>query len=199
MSKVILGIDASNIREGGGVTHLVELLRNAEPQNQGITKVIVWSGSKTLETIENRPWLKKINSPKLDKGLLNRMLWQLLELPKAVKASDCDVLFVPGGSYAGLFRPFVTMSQNLLPFEWREILRFGWSLDTLKLLILRWSQSRTFKRAGGVIYLADYAKRTVLKVTGALPGKTVVIPHGINSNFFLPPRRQRLVEEFKKS
>ena len=59
MSKVILGIDASNIREGGGVTHLVELLRNAEPQNQGITKVIVWSGSKTLETIENRPSLKK--------------------------------------------------------------------------------------------------------------------------------------------
>ena len=30
--------------------------------------------------------------------------------------ADCDVLFVPGGAYAGAFHPVVTMSQNLLPF-----------------------------------------------------------------------------------
>ena len=36
--------------------------------------------------------------------------------------NKCDILFVPGGIYHGGFRPFVTMSQNLLPFEWHEIL-----------------------------------------------------------------------------
>jgi hypothetical protein len=47
-NKMILGINASNIRSGGGVTHLVELLRAAEPEMYGFNKVIVWSGKKTL-------------------------------------------------------------------------------------------------------------------------------------------------------
>lgn len=43
-----LGIDASNIRTGGGVTHLIELLRAAKPQEHGFDEVIVWGGSTYL-------------------------------------------------------------------------------------------------------------------------------------------------------
>jgi hypothetical protein len=38
---MILGIDASNIREGGGVTHLVELLRSVDPLVHGFSQVVV--------------------------------------------------------------------------------------------------------------------------------------------------------------
>ena len=34
-----LGIDASNIRDGGGMTHLVQLLRAAEPSTCGFERV----------------------------------------------------------------------------------------------------------------------------------------------------------------
>jgi hypothetical protein len=51
---MILGIDASNIRGGGGVTHLVELLKAANPIQYGFEKVYVWSGKYTLDKIENR-------------------------------------------------------------------------------------------------------------------------------------------------
>ena len=53
---MILGIDASNIRGGGGITHLVELLKAAHPAQHGFGKVVVWSGQETLSKIEERPW-----------------------------------------------------------------------------------------------------------------------------------------------
>jgi len=42
-----LSIDASNIRPGGGVTHLVELLRAADRLAYGFSQVIVWGGQAT--------------------------------------------------------------------------------------------------------------------------------------------------------
>ena len=44
-----LGIDATNIRQGGGVTHLVQLLTAASPQDQGISKITVWCGRQVAE------------------------------------------------------------------------------------------------------------------------------------------------------
>ena len=45
---MILGIDASNIRVGGGLTHLKELLSSVDIENHNIEKIIVWSSDKTL-------------------------------------------------------------------------------------------------------------------------------------------------------
>ena len=56
---MILGIDAFNIKDGGGVTHLVEMLRVANPKNFGFTKVIVWGDNKLLSQIDQQKWLKK--------------------------------------------------------------------------------------------------------------------------------------------
>jgi glycosyltransferase involved in cell wall biosynthesis len=187
---VILGIDASNIRHGGGVTHIVEVLRAANPSVQGFSQVIVWSGRSTLEQIEHRPWLVKAELPVLNKGLLRRALWQRFLLSRAARRAGCDVLFVPGGSFAGDFRPMVTMSQNLLPFQWTELRRFGFSWMTLKGLALRRSQSATFKRADGVLFLTAYARDAVQAVAGPLPGRTAVVPHGVNPVFTAAPRPQ---------
>ena len=55
-----LGIDATNIRDGGGVTHLVELLSAARPEVHGIERIVVWGSIATLTTLEDRPWLAKI-------------------------------------------------------------------------------------------------------------------------------------------
>lgn|SRR3990167_8202765 len=191
-----IGIDASNLRAGGGVTHLVELLRAADPPAHGFEQAIVWGGAATLSKIEDRDWLCKVHDPLLDRGLPYRVFWQRFRLKKLTRQAGCDVLFVPGGSDASGFKPMVTMSRNLLPFEWRETRRYGWSLITLKLLLLRLTQSRTFRKADGVIYLTQYARNAVLKVIGEQRGRTVIIPHGINPRFFLPPRPQRQAQEF---
>ena len=192
---LIVGIDATNLRGGGGVTHLVELLRAAHPAKWGIVRVVVWGSSPTLKSLEDRLWLVKRNSPALDKGLLQRTLWQRYRLSQAARDEGCDVLFVPGGSYAGSFRPVVTMSQNLLPFEMPELRRYGWTLFALKLLLLRLAQSRSFKKADGVIFLTQYARDVVSGVTGKLLGQACIIPHGLNPRFRMAPKPQRAIAD----
>ena len=108
-------------------------------------------------------------------------------------------MLVPGGSIVTNFRPVVTMSRNMLPFEWGELKRFGVSTMTLKLLLLRWSQSASFKRADGTIFLTRYAYEAVTRVTGPLKGKTSIVPHGIDARFRLDPRPQRSLGEFTPS
>lgn len=196
---LVVGIDAANLRRGGGVTHLVELLAAATPEKHGIARVVVWGGEQTLTKLPDRSWLEKINPAPLNQGLLRRIGWQRFSLPRAARAAQCDVLFVPGGSYAGNFKPIVTMSQNLLPFEWKELRRYGWSLISLRLILLRMTQSRSCRRADGVIFLAEYAQQAVLKVTGELVGKTATIPHGLNPRFQIKPRAQRPMSEYTDS
>jgi glycosyltransferase involved in cell wall biosynthesis len=197
--RMLLAIDASNIRAGGGVTHLVELLRAAEPARHGIDRIFVWACASTLAQIEDRPWLEKRSDPELEAHLLRRVIWQRWKLDKLIKAIGVDLLLVPGGSIITSFRPAVTMSRNMLPFEWREMRRFGFSAMTVKLMLLRWVQSFSFRQADGTIFLTRYAYDAVTKITGPLKGKSSIIPHGIDVRFRLAPRPQRLLSEFSPS
>jgi glycosyltransferase involved in cell wall biosynthesis len=185
-----IGIDATNLRGGGGVTHLVEVLRAARFDENELVRVIVWSGESTLSALEERSWLVKRNPPPLNKGLLHRTLWQRYRLSQAARAEGCDILFVPGGSYAGNFQPVVCMSQNLLPFEIHELRRYGLTLFALKLLLLRLTQARSFRKADGVIFLTKYAREIVSRVTGKLVNINCVIPHGLNPRFKQAPKSQ---------
>jgi len=185
-----VGIDASNLRAGGGVTHLVEILRVADPVLHGFSQVIVWGGQSTLRQIEERPWLVKVPQPLLDGGLIQRAWWQRNRLSDLARSAACDVLLVPGGSYSGSFRPIATMSRNMQPFELRELRRHGISLTALRLVLLRWAQARSFRAADGVIFLTGYARDAVLRVVGKICGETTIIPHGIDAQFAQSPRGQ---------
>lgn len=196
---MILGIDASNIRRGGGITHLVELLRVAQPQAHGFARVIVWGGRQTLAQIEERAWLTKTEPAPLNRSLPWRALWQRFRLAPLARAAGCDVLFAPGGSAVGGFRPVITMSRNLLPFEWRELRRYGCSWLTLKWLILRVTQTRSFRRADGLIFLTHYAQDLVMSVVRAAAGRTAVIPHGIERRFARAPLIQRGIDSYDDS
>lgn len=193
---MIVGIDASNIRAGGGVTHLVELLGAADPVASNITKVVVWGSRSTLCKIADREWLQKVEDPALERGILRRTFWQRFELSDSADAHNCDVLFVPGGNDVSKFASTVVMSQNMLPFEWHELFRFGISALTFRFVLLRFSQGRSFRNASGVIFLTTYARDGVVRVIGKMLGTDTVISHGLNSRFFLKPRRQRLFSEF---
>lgn len=196
---MLLAIDASNIRAGGGVTHLVEFLRVAEPARHGIDRIFVWACAATLAQIEDRPWLEKRGDPELEAHLLRRIIWQRWKLDKLVRAMGVDLLLAPGGSIITRFRPVVTMSRNMLPFEWREMRRFGFSAMTVKLILLRWLQGLSFRQADGTIFLTRYAYDAVTRVTGPLKGKSSIVPHGVDARFRLKPRRQRPLSEFSPS
>src|SRR3954447_3470734 len=144
-----IGIDASNLRSGGSLTHITELLSAARPEPHGIDRIFVWGGREVLSRLPRRRWLEAVYEPMLDGTLTARAFWQKTKLTRSVRAAACDLLFVPGGTYLGGFRPFVTMSRNMLPFDLSQLRLFGKSPRALKFLLLRFAQMRTFRKAAG--------------------------------------------------
>jgi glycosyltransferase involved in cell wall biosynthesis len=181
---MILGIDAHCIRGvGGSVTHLKEVLRVADPAAAGFVRVIVWAPRATLDQIDDRPWLEKAYHPLLEKSLLYRSWFSARMVDGLARRAGCDVLWLPGCSYGGHYRPFVAMSRNMLPFDWREMRRFGVSPRFLKFFVLRFSQSATYRRADGMMFLTGYARDRVNAVVGRPDGASRVIPHGVETRF----------------
>jgi glycosyltransferase involved in cell wall biosynthesis len=183
-----VGIDGSSARDGGGITYLAELLRHADPERDRFERVVLWGGKTLLGRLPQRPWLDLVHVEALDGRLPSRVAWQSRELGR-LAGEDCDVLFVPGGSYRGAFRPFVTMFRNMLPFDAREMRRYGLSYVFFRLLVLRWMQPRTFRAADGVIFLNDYARQVCAR-RGIRPLRSAVVPHGISDEFRIAPRPQ---------
>jgi glycosyltransferase involved in cell wall biosynthesis len=156
----------------------------------------VWGAAPILDHVENRPWLVKSRQPLLEKSLPYRLFWRRFRLPRLVRQAGCGLLFTPGGSYAGDFHPVVTMSRNMLPFEWRELRRYARSWIGLRLLLLRWTQSRSFRRADGLIFLTRYAQEGVTRTIKTTVAQTMIIPHGVDGSFVCPPREQRPVGHY---
>ncbi len=172
-----------------------ELLRVAQPYRYGIRRVCVWASAETLSKLPRRDWLEHSHQPLLDKSILFRLLWQRYHLGRLAR-KHCDVLFVPGALIFSRFRPVVTMSHNMLPFEDRERARYGFSYTGLRLRLLYQKQRHSFRVADGVIFLSDYAKRTIEARIGCDIHRSATIPHGISSSFVRAPRSMRLPEEF---
>lgn len=179
---MLLGVDASNISGGGGITHLKHVLGAAQPSLHGFRGVVVWATPKTLDQLRDAPWLTK--RAVLASTPLKRALWQRRELGRLARAEGCDLLFVPGGTILTDFRPVVTMSRNMLPFEWQELSRYGWSFTFFRLFALRLAQSRSYRKADATIFLNQHAKGAVLQVAGALRGASPIIPHGVDADVF---------------
>jgi glycosyltransferase involved in cell wall biosynthesis len=182
-----LGIDASNIRAGGGVTHLVELLRAARPREHGFDQVVVWGGAKTLGLLPRQPWLTPVHESLLDGPLPLRTFWQKFRLT-GLASQACDLLLAPGGLYHGNFHPYVSMSQNLLPFAPDDPNRDGLSWARLRMLLLRRHQASSFVQADGVIFLTRYAEKVVRRQLPRFNSPAVVIPHGVHREFFRSPQ-----------
>lgn len=184
----IIGIDAINIRGGGGITHLIELINHfPNKSNLGIVKIFIWGTKYTLNQIPDKPFLVKLHKPIFEKSLIHRTYFQIFKLSKIAKLNKCNVLFIPGGSFFGSFKPIVSMSQNLLPFEFNELKRYNFS-QLFKLFLLRYTQSSTFRRSEGIIFLTNYARNTVFNNLKLTNSNTTIIPHGISKRFYSEPK-----------
>lgn len=190
-----LGIDASNLRIGGGRTHLRHLVASRAALDAGFDSVVVWSDDETLGLLPDLPWVEKVSPPALRGSAARRALFQTVLLPRL--ARDVDVLLAPGGIAFG-FRPRVVMSRNMLPFEPRERRRFGGRVRA-RLEFLRHLQAHSFSSADGLIFLTDYARRAVSAQLRASPKHVRVIPHGVDDDLRLAPRPQRAVESCSAS
>jgi glycosyltransferase involved in cell wall biosynthesis len=184
-----IGIDASNIRCGGAITHLAEIIRHGDPIAHGIRRVTIWGASLVLDRIPDRPWLERVHVPLLEGRLPMRVAWQLLIRPRLARAS-CDLMFAPGATPPGTFRPYVSMHQNMLPFVDAERTRYPFGRHRLRLELLRLLQGHAFEQSTAVIYLSVSAHDRMPHSNG----NGHIIPHGVGEHFRHAPRPARPIE-----
>src|SRR5699024_249001 len=105
--------------EGGGASHLAELLQATSPdllRESNIRKIYIIGMDHVLDKISENDYLIKIEMGKGRSNFITRFLWRKKNLPKVIKQYNIDFLFNPGGSFVSKKFPYVTMCRNMLVF-----------------------------------------------------------------------------------
>ena len=173
---MLIGIDASNIRTGGGYKHLQKFVQYTLEHFKNTSFVIV-SNNKVNSSFEKYSSVKCVSNRLLNSNSFLSLISQLLFSNYYFKRNQCDLVFAPGGIFLSKFKPFFAMSQNMLPFEKNEINFFSLN-KRLKFQLIKMLQLISFKRSNGVIFLTNYARDTVSNHINKKIN-TTVIPHGI--------------------
>tara|TARA_R110002050_G_scaffold204327_4_gene339814 strand:- start:15189 stop:16313 length:1125 start_codon:yes stop_codon:yes gene_type:complete len=175
-----LVIDASNIRSGGGLTHLREILNESVIQEVLFTKVFVFAPSQTLVMLpkSNKIEYKPVSFDNL--GYLGIFFWQMFVLGAFAKKNNA-LLYIPGTGWN--WYPYVTMFRNLLPFQKNETDRYFLSKAWIRLKVLKMVQLFSFKNAKGIICLNQFCKDVLHYDYGLENSKLQVISHGLSDAF----------------
>lgn len=196
---MIIGIDATNIGGGGGITHLKGILDHYDQISfsDKISRIVVFSSQKVLDEIEDRSIIEKVTFPALNKGILSRIFFQMKDYDKEIR-KRCDVLFSITGDYIGKFKPVIGMSRNMLLYErdiWLEIKQ---PKEVLRFWLNFRKQKKCFKNASGIIFISKYAQNYVgTKLNIALTNKKV-IHHGISTRFKGEVKEQKNIESYSQ-
>jgi len=194
--KMRIGIDATNIGGGGGLTHLKEILSFFNPnENKSIEKIVVFSSQKVLDQITGSEIIEKLTFLQLNKGLVHRILFHLFHFDKEIK-SRCDILFSITGDYFGSFKPVVGMSRNMLLYErqiWKEIKQ---PKEIIRFWLNLQKQKRSFKNSSGIIFISNYAKEIVSKQINLKSKHILVIHHGVSPRFNGTVKQQQTVSKY---
>ncbi|WP_420430663.1 glycosyltransferase family 4 protein [Kordiimonas sp.] len=122
-----------------------------------------------------------------ESNLIGRALWYWLVLSRVIKREAIDVLFCPGGMLPKIAKSrckTIVAFRNMLPFAPQERKRYPLGYVRARLLLLKFLQSRSFKKADHVIFISRFAKSVIDQFLGGKQeGGASVIPHGINEAF----------------
>ena len=186
---MVIGVEASNIRTGGGLIHLKEVLENLNPVEYGIEKIVLFSSEKTNSFIKDFVWLEKPKIDFLNTSSFKRILWQYVLKEKFYHKYRCDVIFVPGAIVCR-YKNYVSMCQNQLPFDQIAYKSYSSRKTKIQLLTLRFIQSKSFQNSSGTIFLSEYSKKGVFDYFPSLSNiNNGIIPHGLNSLFLTGDNR----------
>ncbi|MEB2781267.1 glycosyltransferase [Algoriphagus sp. C2-6-M1] len=191
-------IDATNVGGGGGVTHLKEILNDAHLSKSSFDNIYIYASSKVLKNLPNNSFIFKITHPFLNSNFLMRFIFQYFLFDKIVR-KNCDILFSITGDYLGSFRPVVGMSRNMLLYDKKTVSEFKSIFEKLKFDLSFFRQKKSFEKSIGVIFISKAAQSIASKFIDFTGVNTVLIHHGISSNFSSLPKKQYSINHYSFS
>jgi len=184
---MVLFIDATNIKAGGGLVHLNSILKFYDQSNTRFNKIYVAAPKATVRSLVIRKEIIYCQHELIDDGgYYSLWKWRKFNFYKLLKELNWPVLFCAGTIAPPFKYPYYTICQNLLPLQYKELFRFGFSLVTLRLLFLRVVHLHAYKHAKGVIFLTQYCYDVLPKSYKGKITNVEVIPHGVDQTIFKP-------------
>ncbi len=171
-------INAFSARIGGGRTYLANLLRHLPDEPIEISLFAYDDFG-----IED-PRVKHVPVRWPVRNQITRRLWERFALPRYLRASNADVLFVPGG-IVGTEAPegcrVATMFRNMQPFDPMAQRGLGFGFQRLRNLLLRPAMLHSMAGADLTIFISGFAREFIERL---IPIKhAVTIPHGVPDRF----------------
>lgn len=177
-----VAIDASRVRSGGGVAHLIGILSASKEAPQGITEVHVWAYASLLARLPNFSWIIKHHAEAVEQSAIKQLYWQATKLADEIRLAGCDIMFAADASTLCRFKPMVVLNQNMLPYESGMVSIFGWTRERLRQHFIYRVQKRAFQAAEGNIFLTNHAATQVQAHTGMV-SNPICIAHGVDELF----------------
>jgi glycosyltransferase involved in cell wall biosynthesis len=187
---MIIVIDATNIGEGGGLTHLKEIISF----NEYSFKIILIAQRKVLNQIPDNLLLTKKGHALLEKSLFHRLYFQIFKIDKFIPKNS--IVYSVTGDFLGKHKPLVSMSTNMLLYErdiWREIKQLK---EIFRFWINYQKQKFSFKNSSGIIFISKYAETYISKKLNLKDKKITVINHGVSQRFFKEIKPQKSISEY---
>lgn len=198
----LLVINALSALRGGGQTYIINFLTHLP---QGDYKVLLLVNSKNKDVFEKytSDHIELYEALWASKSIIHRSLWERFTLPSFLTKQKADVYYAPGGVMTTKMPKGVlsaTALRNMLPFDDRERKRFPLlSYIRFKLWLLRYVFIKSYKIADKVIFISEHSKLVVKKYISDIEGKSIVVPHGLNSLFLNSENLYKLPENLKKN
>lgn len=189
MNKNIL-INALSARNGGGVTYIRNILPFFDKfKGTNNISILTLKKNNELEDIEN---ISGINVLKVNidpDSVLQRIKFELFEIPKIMKKESYDILFSPGGTSITLRSDAyetVTMFRNVWPHYYFQSMKksfFKEPKNFIKLFLLKLLIIFNCKMSDKTIYISNHGKK-LINNTSEARNKNIVIKHAINEIYY---------------
>lgn len=173
-------INAFSARLGGGQTYLLNLLKHIPDRADLKITVLAPEGLK----LPDHPCVSRYYPAWPVDNPLTRTVWEKFLLPGYLRRVGADVLFCPGGVVAGRVPKgckVVTMFRNMLPFDKRVRAAMPLGLQRIRNWLLYRVMLRSMSGANLTIFISDYARSVIEKLT-RIPNP-ITIPHGVGEAF----------------
>jgi glycosyltransferase involved in cell wall biosynthesis len=176
-------VNAISARLGGGQTYIRNLL---DGEIDASIEAIYLLKSAHFEL----PYRDRVIPVDVDDRIINnpylRVFWEKRHIRNLLVEYGIDVYFCPGGSLnvipgelSGRRVKTAMTFQNMLPFDERQLHKYGISTMRLRNLLLRRVFRKSLEAADLVIFLSQYARDSALRVCWGNIRRSVLIPHGV--------------------
>ena len=156
-------IDASRNRSGGAIAYLKNFIKNLNLKNTNVKKIIIFSQKNILKQIPNRSFLIKYSHPFLEKNILFQIIWQLILLPIYLKKKKIDILYSTDSTTFCKYSKSIIFNQDILSFDKEALNQISFSIEKIRLYIIRILQIRAMNYANEVIFLSNFSKKVISK------------------------------------